>query len=133
MVRGKPTRWPADGATGVPASARVADLGAPVAALFAQAGLAADAVVGTPLTLHFWRALDAKDAAEVSCRAFAGNLAVDGVFLALGGERGGPDGCFVFVPKAPWPAGATVEVRWSVPTSVLAKGENQPTATFTVP
>lgn len=130
-VRGAPTRWPADGAAGVPAAARVGDLGAPLQALFAQAGMAADAVVGAPITLHFWRALDAKDAAEVSCRAFVGNLGVDGVFVVLGGERGGPDGCFAFVPKAPWPAGAAIEVRWTVPTSVLAKDEVFPVTIFT--
>lgn len=132
LARGKPQRWPADEASGVPAAVRVADLAAPLPAIVAQAGLPGDATVGTPITLHFCRALEPKDAAEVSVRAFAGNLAVDGVFVALGGERGGPDGCFAFVPKAPWPAGASVEVRWTLPKTLLAKGESYPAASFRV-
>ncbi len=148
LQRGAPQAWPVDGAVDVPAAARVADLGARVAAALAAAGHT-DAVVGMPVTLHFWRPMPGLGLQRATCRVGAAGGTVDGVVVACqsfahGGESvrqadgslpddpadASADGSVAFVPFAPLPAGE-VSVRWTLPPGLLERGQEAPTVRFT--
>ena len=130
---GLPTCWPSAGQSGLLAAASVADLAPALQAQLAAAGVPAGATVGTPLTLHFWRPLAAADLAAVGCRVFAGNVPVEGVFVAGGAASGLPAGCFAFVPRVPLPSGAAVEAHWTLPKSMLGKDGVFPPVAFAAP
>lgn len=130
---GLPTCWPSAGQAGLPAAVPVTDLAPALQAQLTAAGVPAGGTVGAPLTLHFWRSLAAADLAAVSCRVFAGNVPVEGVFVAGGAASGLPPGSCAFVPRVPLPSGAAVEAHWALPKSVLGKDGVFPPAAFTAP
>jgi hypothetical protein len=75
------------------------------------------------------------DLLVVEPTVYVGNLRAHGVIVRYQGE--GPDddtalGCVAFLPLEPLPAGAEVEVRWTVPASLLPKKETFPALVFTV-
>ncbi len=110
----------------------VRDLGPALAAPLAAAGLGPDAVVGMPVSLHFHRDLSADQSREIACRLRVGGLDRVGDLVALQEVEGqAAPGCFAFVPREPLPAGE-VEVQWTLPHGLLAKGEVFPRVSFTV-
>jgi tetratricopeptide (TPR) repeat protein len=134
-TRGLPVCWPGADQTGVMGSVRADALGPRALAALAAAGIAADAMVGTPLSLHFLRPLSAGDRKDVACRATSGGTELELVRVELdpaGDDFDQAPGCFAFVPKQPLAAGAKVAVRWSLPAGLLGKGESYPKVTFSV-
>ncbi len=132
VARGWPVAWPRLGQRGVPGAIAVGALGPAFAEPLAAAGLAADAQVGMPVTLHFHRAITADEAREVACRLFVGGLDRDGVLVPLQDVDGlAAPGCFAFVPSAPLPNGE-VDVRWNLPHGLLQRDEKFPTVSFQV-
>jgi tetratricopeptide (TPR) repeat protein len=135
---GPPLCWPADGQTGIPAAVPAAALGPRALTALQAAGVAADAMVGTALTLHFLRPLTADQRAAVTCTAWLGDAGVP--LVRVDHEPNGTEadadhdhapGCITFVPGKPWPAGRGVEVRWGLPPGVLGKDESYPAIRFT--
>lgn len=123
---GLPWGWPRAGQTAVAGSAPLAALGPRLVAAVRAAKPDVGEVVGVPLTLHFSRRIEPMHLARIACRVFVGNLRVDGVLVVCQGEPGeadATDGCVAFVPWAPLPAGATVEVGWEVPPPLVGKQE----------
>ena len=105
----------------VAGAAAFAAVGPRAAAALAAAGVAADAHVGMPLSLHFARAVPADALAAVACEGFADNLPVEGVVVGYADADGAADradGVCAFVPLQPLPTGVRVEVRWELPASL---------------
>lgn len=123
--RGEPLVWPRQGQKAVVGQIKVADLDPRARAAVEKAGIAADAVVGMPLSLHFARKLDDKVMARIGCRLFERNRPIEGVIVRY--QEAGPegsskvDGLVVCIPKEPLQAGKQIEARWEVPPEVLGK------------
>jgi hypothetical protein len=138
---GLPLCWPRHGQKDVPAAAPGSALGPRALAALAAAGKPVD-TVGTPLSLHFARAIAPADLAKIECRVYVGTQEVTGVLVrydapAVAGDAAADDGdtadgLVAFVPFAPLPAKALVEVMWALPASYLPKDENFPAVKFTV-
>jgi hypothetical protein len=135
-LRGEPLLWPRHQQSGVLGSVPFASLETRARALVEQAGIAADAEVGMPLSLHFARAVDAKLLARITCRLFERNRNVDGVLVhyqeADPAGGGVAAGLVVFVPTEPLHAGKQFEVRWQVPDGLLGKDQQIAPTAFTV-
>jgi len=140
-VHGDPMVWPRDKQTQVTGKARVADLGARAQRAVAAAGIAADAVVGMPVSLHFARKVDAKLLAKIKCSLFVRNIPKPGILVSyhepLAASEGQPacvavDGLVAYVPQQPVPSGATVEVRWELPQELIGPDRQLGIPAFTV-
>jgi len=133
-VRGEPWCWPRAAQNAVPGAATVAALGPRAAAALQAAGRQPTDPVGVPVSLHFARAMQRATLAAVRCRVFVQNLAADGVVVVYGGDEApdAADGCVAFVPFAPLPPGAQVEVLWELPAELLAPNTRFPPVVFTV-
>ncbi|MFK7740053.1 MAG: hypothetical protein AB8H80_06980 [Planctomycetota bacterium] len=148
MRRGAPLAWPRHRQREIPPSASIAGLDFVVRKKLQELGLAADAVIGMPLTLHFARKVQpAPLMQQVRCRVFANNLPVKGLvvhYVGTDAERtaaescNGPaaDGLVAFVPLQPFAAGAQVDVQWDVPQVLLVEARDRakvfPPVVFTV-
>lgn len=133
-LAGSPQVWPRDGQGGVVGSVRVSDLGPRAAAALVAAGKKPTDLVGMPLSVHFSRSMPAAILQQVECRAFCGNLAMEGVTVLYEGEPGQADtapGLVVFVPLQPLSAGPC-DVQWAVPATQPGKSESLPRVRFTV-
>ncbi|MEC9047857.1 MAG: hypothetical protein VYA51_07575 [Planctomycetota bacterium] len=117
---GPPLQWPRGGQGGVRAAVGVEELDARARAALQAAGVAADASVGAPLTVHFARDIAAAYRGSIRCQVLDDGRALAGVLVDYSEEA---PGCFAFVPTQPLPAGRLIEVRWSAPTTLLGKGD----------
>lgn len=117
---GPPLQWPRDDQAGVSGAVAASALDARARAALARAGVAADASVGTPLTVHFCREVAAAFRSSLRCRVLDDGRALGGVLIDYSEEA---PGCFAFVPTQPLPVGRLLEVRWSAPTTLLGRGE----------
>ncbi len=132
---GKPMAWPGQGQGKVPAAAKSAELGPRTAAAFAAAGKEMPETVGTPISLHFLRAVPPGVLAGTQVKVYSGNYAIEGVLVVHGGgEDDGDqaDGCLAFVPMQPLPSKASIEAQWTLPPGILGKNEKFAPVTFTV-
>lgn len=134
--RGEPLIWPRHEQSSVVGQIKVADLDPRAKAAVLKAGIAADAVVGMPLSLHFARKIDNALLLRIGCRLFERNRPVEGVIVHYNesGPAGGPiiDGMVVCVPKEPLQSGRVIEARWHAPTEVLGKDVQVAPSAFTV-
>lgn len=140
-IHGEPMVWPRDKQTQVPGKARVADLGRRAQRAVVAAGVALDAVVGMPVSLHFARKIDAKSLASIKCSLFVRNIPKPGVLVSyhepIAAADGQPAcvavaGLVAYVPKEPLPSGATVEVRWELPQQLIGPDRQLGIRAFTV-
>jgi len=159
-TRGAPLAWPRDKQRAIPGSVAFDALDARARAALAQQGKAAGDTVGMPCTLHFCRAIAENLMQGVQCRAYDNERAVAGVLVRYGrgvdgddpkdGEEkdGGAegadaepqppqelpfaDGCVAFVPLEPLRKGARIELRWVVPSTLLARDQRVGPVVFTV-
>lgn len=131
--RGEPMTWPRAGQTDVVGQIRVADLEPRLQKAVLAAGIAADAVVGMPVSLHFAREIDAGSMAQISCRLFERNRPLDGVVVPYIGDGGAVvPGMVACVPLAPLGQGKQIEVRWDVPQALLGKDQQMSIVPFVV-
>jgi hypothetical protein len=134
---GPPRSWPRPGQSGVPGAVRADQLGPRALAALARAGIAAEAMVGVPLTLHCHRDLPVGELRSVRAEVYVGSHEVEGVLVVYGDEAespGAPDhapGLVAFVPLQPLPPGQACEVRWTPPPSLLDRKVPFPAAAFT--
>lgn len=128
-TKGPPIYWPRTGQRGVAGTVSVAELDAVAKAAVVAAGVAEDAQVGMPLSMHFAREIGASYRKSITCQAFKGNVPIDGVVIDYSDQA---PGCFAFVPLAPLPRGQGIEVRWNVPTTLLGSNEGNGSVTFRV-
>src|SRR5690606_14218846 len=138
---GEPLMWPRHQQADVIGQIRVADLEDRARAAVIKAGIAADATVGMPVSLHFARKLDPDSLAKIGCRLFERNRNVPGVLLRYQepeqpeGSAHAPsvvNGLCVFVPLEPLLPGKGFEVRWEVPEELRKKDQPLAIGAFTV-
>jgi hypothetical protein len=133
---GLPSCWPRYGQKAVAAAVPAAALGPRALAALTAAGKAGE-TVGTAMSLHFARAIAPAELAKVGCRVWVGTQELPGVvvyYAAVEGADDGDsaDGLVAFVPFAPLPAQALVEVIWDLPVGDLPKDERFPKVVFSV-
>ena len=133
---GEPLVWPRPEQRNVVGQVHVADLDPRARAAVLKAGIAADQVVGMPLSLHFARPIDAKILAKIECRLFERNRPVEGVIVHYHEPGAGDDrvidGMVVCVPKEPLQSGKVIEARWEVPPELLGEDRQVAPSAFTV-
>ena len=133
---GEPLVWPRHEQAKVSGQIKVADLDPRAKAAVLKAGIAADAVVGMPLSVHFARKIDKNILGRIGCRLFERNRPIEGVIVHYHepGAAGGPiiDGMIVCVPKEPLKSGKQIEARWEVPPGLLGEGVQVAPSSFTV-
>lgn len=134
--RGEPLVWPRPGQTKVVGQIKVADLDPRAQAAVIKAGIAVDAVVGMPLSVHFARKIDKQIMAGIDCRLFERNRPLECVIVHYyePGADGGSviDGMVVCVPKEPLKSGKQIEARWQVPPGLLGEDVQVAPSSFTV-
>ena len=109
MTKGAVATWPRDGQKAVPSG---------------HEG------VGSAMSLHFFREVDATLLQQVACIVRVGGQQVPGTLVELQGK--GVRGCVAFTPSSPLPPGEC-EVVWTVPVPLLGgKDVAQPRARFVV-
>lgn len=140
-VRGEPMVWPRDRQLGVVGKVRVADLGERARRTVIAAGVAEDAVVGMPVSLHFCRKIDAKLMAQIKCTLFERNVPKKGIVVrycdAIAAGEGAPaceavDGLVACIPVTPLSSGRVVEVRWELPEELIGTDRQLGIRAFTV-
>ncbi|MFT4842573.1 MAG: ribosome-binding protein aMBF1 (putative translation factor) [Planctomycetota bacterium] len=134
--RGEPLIWPRHEQSSVVGQIKVADLDPRARAAVLKAGIAADAVVGMPLSMHFARKIDKGVLGRIGCRLFERNRPIESVIVRYNelGPAGGPiiEGMIVCVPKEPLKSGKLIEARWAVPPEVLGEDVQVAPSAFTV-
>lgn len=140
-VRGEPMVWPRERQLGVTGQVRVVDLGERARRAVIAAGIAEDAVVGMPVSLHFGRKIDAKLMAEIQCTLFERNVPKKGIVVrycdAIAAREGAlacqsVDGLIACIPATPLSSGRVVEVRWELPEELIGKDKQLGIRAFTV-
>ncbi|MGK0202094.1 MAG: hypothetical protein ACI9S9_001159 [Planctomycetota bacterium] len=135
-THGEPLVWPRHEQSNVVGQIKVADLDPRAKAAVLKAGIAEDAVVGMPLSVHFARKIDKKILAAIDCRLFERNRPIEGVIVHYHepGAADGPviDGMIVCVPTEPLQSGKLIEARWEVPPGLLGEDVQVAPVAFTV-
>ena len=134
--RGEPLVWPRHGQSNVDGSMPVIDLDERARAAVLKAGIAEDAVVGMPISIHFAREIDRKLLARVECRLFERNRPLEGILVYYDQPitDGGAvtKGMVVCVPTEPLKPGKVIEARWEAPLELLGKDHQIAPSAFTV-
>jgi hypothetical protein len=139
--RGEPLLWPRQRQVGVAGQVPCSALDHRARRALGAAGVAEDAVVGVPVSLHFGRVVAADLLSQIKCSVFLRNVPKEGVLVSYGepvmGEDGAVamepvDGLIAYIPIEPLPSGQVCEVRWELPSALLATANQLGIRSFTV-
>ena len=134
--RGEPLVWPRQGQSNVEGSMPVIDLDERARAAVLKAGIAEDAVVGMPISIHFAREIDRKLLAGIECRLFERNRPLEGILVhydqSISDGGAVTRGMVVCVPTEPLKSGKLIEARWEAPPELLGKEQQAAPSAFTV-